>query len=74
MENKRRTGFSAAEPSESADYIPLNRQTACPPRTAVSVNQGCRISYFTHGIQFAFDNGGDQPGYVATIEAKRGWL
>ena len=39
MEIKRRAGFSAAEPSESAAYVKLNRQTACPPpRAAVSVS------------------------------------
>jgi hypothetical protein len=61
---KRRDGFSAAEPGESAAYVKLNRQTPCPPRGAVPVNQECRISSFTHGFQFVFDNGGDQPGYV----------
>jgi len=44
--------------------IRLNRQTACPPRAAVSVNHGNHISSFTHGIPFAFDNGGDHPSYV----------
>lgn len=49
---------------EKVRLLKLNRQTPCQPRSAVSVNQGCRISSFTHGIQFAFDNCGDQPSYV----------
>jgi hypothetical protein len=61
--NRRRSGFSAAEPGERTAYIKLNRQTPCPPRSALSVNQECRISFFTHGTLFAFDNGGDHPGY-----------
>jgi len=61
MKNGRRNSFSAAEPSESAAYVTLNRQTACPPHAAVSVNQGCRRGSFTHDNQFAFDNGGDRP-------------
>jgi len=63
----RRASFSATEPSESAAYIKLNRQTACPPRAAVSVNQGGRLSFFTLGLQFAFDSGGDQPDYVSRV-------
>jgi len=64
---KRWNGFSAAEPSESTAYIQLNRQTPCPPRSAVPVNQGCRISSFTHGIQFAFGHGGDHPNYARPV-------
>ena len=33
---------SAAEPSERTAYIKLHRQTACPPRTSVPVNQVLR--------------------------------
>ena len=43
---------------------PLNRQAACPPRAAVSVNQGGRLGFFTHDRKFAFDDDGDHSGYV----------
>ncbi len=41
--NRHRSGFSTAEPNESAAYVKLNRQTPCPPRSAVSVNPECHI-------------------------------
>jgi len=67
MEIKRWNSFSPTNASQrrKARLLKLNRQTACPPRTAVPVNQGCRISSFTHGIRFAFGHGGDYPSYVA---------
>jgi len=61
---RRQDGFSATN-EVKACLLKLNRQTPCSPRSAVSVNQEYGIGSFTHRIQFAFDNGGDQPGYVA---------
>jgi hypothetical protein len=64
--NKRWDSFSPTNASQrrKARLLKLNRQTACPPRTAVPVNQGRHISSCTHNIQFAFGNDGDHPGYV----------
>jgi hypothetical protein len=61
---RRRAGFSAAEPSESAAC----NQTEPPNRLPASC--GCLsqprkpYKFFTRGFRFAFDNGGDHPGHV----------
>ena len=47
--NKRWNGFSVTNATlmeEKLAYIKLNSQTACPPRTAVPVNQGCCGRFF----------------------------
>jgi hypothetical protein len=52
---------------EKLAYIKLNRQTACPPRAAVPVNQGRGYAdaLSAQRVQFAFGHGGDHPSYVA---------
>ena len=64
---------SAAEPSERTAYIKLNRQTPCPPRGAVPVNQGCRLSFFTHDLRFGFGHGGDHSSYPWYLKSRRQW-
>jgi hypothetical protein len=66
-EIERWNAFSVTNASQNEaklTYIRLNNQTPCPPRGAVPVNQGCRLSSFTHSIQFAFGHGCDHPNYV----------
>ena len=50
--NRRWNSFSPTNDKE-ARLLKLNRQTACPPRAAVSVNQGCggRLSHSTHPVR-----------------------
>ena len=61
--------FAAAKVASATNEIKacllkLNRQTPCPPRGAVPVNQGGGIGSFTHRTQFAFGHGGDHSKYV----------
>ena len=51
---------------EKLAYIKLNRQTACPPRAAVPVNQGRGYAdaLSAQRVQFAFGHGGDHSCYV----------
>jgi hypothetical protein len=77
MKIKRWDGFSATN-MEKLAYIKLNRQTACPPRSAacravailrrlIPVNQGrgYEDALSTQRVQFAFGHGGDHSSYVA---------
>jgi hypothetical protein len=63
---------------EKLAYIKLNRQTACPPRSAacravailrrlIPVNQGRGYAdaLSAQRVQFAFGHGGDHSSYVA---------
>jgi hypothetical protein len=54
---------SAAEPNERPAY---SNSTAKPLARLVRLSQSTEetIGSFTHSFRFAFDNGGDHPGYV----------
>ena len=63
----RLLGSRTQHKAAKATYVRLNRQTPCPPRSAVSANQAEGWRCFTLHPQFAFDNGGDLPSYVPVV-------
>jgi hypothetical protein len=63
MKIERWNGFSATN-QVKARLLTLNRQTPCPPRGAVPVNQACLGRFFTLATQLAFGDGGDHSSYV----------
>jgi hypothetical protein len=67
IKNKRWNDFSvtnAISMKAKLTYFKLNSQTACPPRTAVPVNQGCCGGSFTLDTRIAFGHGCDLSSYV----------
>jgi len=71
--NKRWNRFSPMNPSQNEGklgYFKLNISTACPPRTAVSVNTRMGFDGFVslQPIQFAFDERCDGSNYVGSHE------
>jgi hypothetical protein len=70
MKTKRWNGFSVTNTSQNEaklTYIKLNRQTPCPLRRAVPVNQGCAGGSFTRNTRIAFGHGGDRSSYVSPL-------
>ena len=69
----RRDSFSATNPSQNeaeACLLALNIAAPCPPRSVVLVNRERVFASLFHlsTLSFAFSQGCDCPGYVATSE------